>query len=85
MADPSSGSDLGGADLGDHSHPRSGPPPVPRWVKVSGIVVVVLALLLVVMLLLGHGPGRHGAPGAAAGQASPTGVAMIVAGFGDCG
>ena len=80
MADPSSGS-----DLGDHAHPGSGPPPVPRWVKVSGIVVVVLALLVVVMLLLGHGPGRHGAPAAAAGQTSPTSAGMILAEFGDRG
>jgi hypothetical protein len=53
-------------------------------VKVSGIVVVVLALLVVVMLLLGHGPGRHGAPGAA-GETSAADVAMIAAEFGDRG
>ena len=79
MADPSSGS-----DLGEHPNTGSGPPPVPRWVKVSGIVVVVLALLVVVMLLLGHGPGRHGAPGAA-GETSAADVAMIAAEFGDRG
>jgi hypothetical protein len=35
----------------------------PRWVKVSGIVVVVLVLLVGIMLFTGvggtHGPGRH--------------------------
>lgn len=39
------------------------PPGVPRWLKVSGLVVGLVVLLLVVaMLLLGgdHGPGRHG-------------------------
>jgi hypothetical protein len=79
MTDPSSGS-----NPGVQPNPGSGPPPVPRWVKVTGIVVVVLALLVVVMLLLGHGPGRHGAPGAAAGQTFPASAAMILAGFGDC-
>lgn len=37
-------------------------PGIPRWVKVSGLVVAVLVLLLVVvMLLVGgeHGPSRH--------------------------
>jgi hypothetical protein len=80
MAAPSSGS-----DPGVQPDPGSGPPPVPRWVKVSGIVVVVLAVLVVVMLLLGHGPGRHGAPGAAAGRTSPASAAMILAEFGDRG
>jgi hypothetical protein len=46
---------------------------------------VVFALLVVVMLLLGHGPGRHRAPGAAAGQTSPPSAAMILAEFGDRG
>jgi hypothetical protein len=41
---------------------RESPPGMPRWVKVSGIVVVVLVLLVViVMFVVGgqHGPGRH--------------------------
>ena len=39
------------------------PPPVPRWVKVSGLIAVVLLVLLIVILLItgDHGPGRHGA------------------------
>lgn len=39
------------------------PPGVPRWLKVSGLVVGVVVLLVVLgMLVLGgdHGPGRHG-------------------------
>jgi hypothetical protein len=34
----------------------------PRWVKLSGIVVLVLVLLFVVIMLIAggsHGPGRH--------------------------
>ncbi len=40
----------------------AGPPGVPRWVMVSGLVVAVLVLALVaIMLIVGgdHGPGRH--------------------------
>ena len=51
-------------------HTRSGedahsdlPPRMPRWVKVSAIVVGVLILLFLVLQLTGiggqHGPGRH--------------------------
>lgn len=41
--------------------PASRPPPVPRWVKASGISIALLLLVLVIALLLGgnHGPGRH--------------------------
>ena len=39
------------------------PPGMPRWVKVTGIVVGILILLFVVLQLTGvagqHGPGRH--------------------------
>ena len=38
------------------------PPSLPRWVKVSGIVVVSVILLLVILQLTGvvqHGPGLH--------------------------
>jgi hypothetical protein len=34
---------------------------MPRWVKVSGVVLLVLAVLMVFALLTGHGPGMHGA------------------------
>lgn len=38
------------------------PPPTPRWVKVSMILIVALIVLVVVLMLAGgsHGPGRHG-------------------------
>ena len=43
----------------------TGPPAMPRWVKVSLIVVGTLLLVVVVLKLTGltgqHGPGRHGA------------------------
>ena len=42
------------------------PPPypgIPRWVKVSGIIVIVLVLLIVIIMFTGvggkHGPSRH--------------------------
>ena len=34
----------------------------PRWVKVSGIVVLILVLLVVAIMFISggeHGPGRH--------------------------
>jgi hypothetical protein len=53
-------------------------PGTPRWVKVSGIVVIVLVLLVVVLHLAGavrdHGPGRHMPAGGAGGDTPPAGV-----------
>ena len=45
-----------------HDTDRGAPPGVPRWVKVSGIIVAILVLALVAVMLIGgdHGPGRHG-------------------------
>lgn len=58
MSDPPAGPDTG---------PQPAPRPetgVPRWVKVSGIVVAALVLLVVVLAVIGdHGPGRHGGDG----------------------
>ncbi|QUW23316.1 hypothetical protein JSQ81_07215 [Sporosarcina sp. Marseille-Q4063] len=34
----------------------------PRWVKVSGIVVIILVLLVIAIMIISggeHGPGRH--------------------------
>ncbi|HVE96959.1 MAG TPA: hypothetical protein VNA67_08245 [Pseudonocardiaceae bacterium] len=47
----------------------------PRWVKVSGIIVVILALLMGGLMLFGgslgdHGPGRH----TPVGDTRPSGV-----------
>lgn len=37
-----------------------GPPRMPRWVKVFGIVILVLILLMVLLMATGHhGPSRH--------------------------
>ncbi len=45
-------------------------PGTPRWVKVSGIVVLALILLFAIVLLAGgnHGPGRHLPSGDAGGH-----------------
>ena len=44
-----------------HDTDRGAPPGVPRWVKVSGIIVAILVLALVAVMLIGgdHGPSRH--------------------------
>ena len=64
MADPPRSRDpVEAADLAD----RGSPPGMPRWVKVSGIIVAVLVLLLLIVLLLSrgeHGPRRHLSGGA---------------------
>ena len=47
------------------------PPPVPRWVKVFGLVAGILVLLFVGSHLTGHspmGPGSHGPAAEVAGQ-----------------
>ncbi len=57
MTDPPLASDL--PDVEPVRGPATG---TPRWVKVSGIVVLVLILLLAVSLVAiggDHGPGRH--------------------------
>ena len=65
---------------GDARGDAVGEPGMPRWVKVSGIVVVVLILLLGGLKLLGvggeHGPGRHAPSGGNGGQEPPSGVAV---------
>lgn len=40
---------------------RASPPPRPRWLKVSAIVVALIVLAVLVIALMGgeHGPGRH--------------------------
>lgn len=43
------------------SEPSARPPGMPRWVKVTGLVILVLVAILVVSKVAGveHGPGRH--------------------------
>jgi len=55
---------------------RDGSPPgVPRWVKVSGLVVLIVAAVVVVLMLVvdgQHGPGLHtGAESSTVMVASP--------------
>ena len=68
MTDPIPGADLDG-DLDGGT-----PPGMPRWVKVSAILVGVLILVFLVLQLTGiagnHGPGRH----SSAGLTPPAGV-----------
>jgi hypothetical protein len=45
------------------------PPGMPRWVKVSGIIVIILVVAFVVLQLSGHSPGNHGP-----GRHMPSGV-----------
>ena len=52
-------------------------PGTPRWVKVSGIVVIVLVLVVAIMLLTGHGPGRHTPSGDAGGQVPSSSVIVM--------
>jgi hypothetical protein len=69
MADPPRYRDTG-EDAGVTAD-RGSPPGMPRWVKVSGIIVAVLVLLVVIVLLISggsHGPRRHASSGAG-GQA----------------
>lgn len=48
------------ADIGSDREPRTG---TPRWVKVSGVILLMLVVLLVIMRLTGvggHDPGNRG-------------------------
>lgn len=68
MTDPDVRPDLDGGLDG------ATPPGMPRWAKVSAIVVGVLILVFLVLQLTGlagdHGPGRH----SSAGLTPPAGV-----------
>jgi hypothetical protein len=49
------------------------PPGMPRWVKVSGIIVVALILIFAVLHLSGaHGPGSHMPSGDQMNQMMPS-------------
>ncbi len=67
MADPTPGDDTGVGPGGEY-------PGIPRWVKVSGIIVIGLVLLVVISLLAGvrHGPGLHAPSGGAGGDTPPS-------------
>ncbi len=62
----------------NHTKPGREYPGMPRWVKVSGIIVIGLALLVVVVLLVTTALGLHtpGGPGGhGPGRATPSGDA----------
>lgn len=77
--EPPNGSARAGRDR--HAASEAG---MPRWVKLSAVIVAVGVVLLVVMLALGHGPGRHGHAGAASVTALPVGIvgARVAGGVG---
>jgi hypothetical protein len=83
MADPPRARDP--SKDADMAAERGSPPGMPRWVKVSGIIVAVLVLLLIVVLLVsgGHGPRRHLSGGAADhGPRSSVTAALTLSGGG---
>lgn len=72
---PDSNSDTGN-DIGVRPT-EDRPPTTPRWVKVSGLIVIVLLLLYGILELIGvggdHGPGRHGRHTPSGEQTTPSG------------
>ncbi|WP_328996591.1 hypothetical protein OG394_18260 [Kribbella sp. NBC_01245] len=66
----------GPADADSGHGPSSGPPRMPRWVKLSALVVAIILLLVVIAMLTGvggdHGPGRHTGSGSPTSAAAPT-------------
>jgi hypothetical protein len=73
VADPTPASRTG--DDTDVAPDRGSMTGAPRWVKVSGVIVLVLVALFVVLQLIGlggqHGPGRH-SPGGGSDTISDT-------------
>jgi hypothetical protein len=65
MADPLPGDDIG------VEPDRESTPGMPRWVKVSGIIVGVLILLVIVLALTGVLGGQHGPEQFGPGQHGP--------------
>jgi len=50
-------------------------PGIPRWLKVSGIIVIVAVLLVIIIMFIGggqHGPGRHRPSSDSGGHTPPT-------------
>jgi len=53
-------------------------PGMPRWVKISGIILGVMIVLAVILMATGiggpHGPGRHLSPADTGSQTPPAAV-----------
>lgn len=63
----------------EHQSLQDQPPGIPRWVKISGIVVGIFILVLVITMLAGgnHGSDRHKPSAAAhAGQTLTVGSSL---------
>lgn len=68
MTDPNVPQDVGDDDVGRDDDAVG----MPRWVKVSGAIVIALVLIVIVAMLVGggnHGPGRHSVELGAIGEA----------------
>jgi hypothetical protein len=85
MADPPRPRDP--SEAADLAADRGSPPGMPRWLKVSGIIVAVLVLLLVIVLLVsgGHGPRRHLSGGAGGHAPRSSATASLKPSGGDPG
>lgn len=75
MADSPPNSDTGD-DTGVGPR-RASPPGMPRWVKISLVIVIVLVLAFLILNFAGfggggHGPRRHSGGGNAPGGLTPT-------------
>lgn len=77
MTDPSRSPDTG---VAPDSSPTTSYPGTPRWVKVTGIVILVVVLLVGIIMLTGvggpHGPGRHLPSGGAGGHIPPIALGL---------
>ena len=81
MTDPQNGAEADNENPTDAA--RAGHPGLPRWVKLSAIVVVILVVAVVAILLIAggeHGPGRHGGGHAAERIELPIDAAAAPAG-----
>ena len=73
MADPPPNADPEGTTGGDTGlgPDRGSRPGMPRWVKVSGIIVAVLIVVVVILAVTGLLPGQHGPGQFGPGQHGP--------------
>jgi hypothetical protein len=74
MADPTRPRDPAGVGAD-----RASPPRMPRWVKLSLILVAALVLVVVIVMLIaggGHGPSRHARGVQGSPSSEPAGFAL---------